>query len=184
MNIYEQFAYEDITKEVLDKIQVGDFVMCNDWKKPMIVVAVSKNYFIMVKRHFGTYCYSICEKLPSKTTHNMYNAGRFRIGPDNYYGYYSYYNPKECEEALIRLEDGYNYTGLCDKNEHPNYYDWKKTANPISIKLGTIELGRHARNLMEISFKKTKWNKNNIQEYLKEHFEKLKEIPWYEKIKS
>lgn len=172
---YKNYYYTEITKELLDSIEVGDFVKCNDWKKPMIVVAVSKNYFIMVQRHFDTFAYSICEKLPCKYSYNRYNKGMFRIGPDNYYGYYDYFETKECEEALIRLEDGYNYTGICDTNTHPNYYDWKETANPISLKKGTIELGRHAVNLLEISFKKTKWNKDNIEQYINEHFGKLRE---------
>ena len=148
---------------------------CNKWKKPLIVVAVSKNYFIMLARHFGSYTYSICEKLPSKTTYNNYTKGHFRIAPDNYYCYYNYYDLKECEEALIRLEDGYNYTSLAEENEHPNYYDWRETAHPITIELGHMELSRTAVNLLNIAIKKTKWNKDNIQEYLDLHFGKLEE---------
>ena len=163
--------YEEVTKDILDSIEVGNFVKCNGWRKPMMVVAVSKNYFIMIARHFKTFTYSICEKLPSKFTHNMYDEGCFRIGPDNYYCYYDYFNLEECKEALIRLEDGYSYTPIAEKNEHPNYYDWKKTANPITIKLGHLELSRKAINLLRIAIKKTKWNKDNIQEYLDLHLE-------------
>ena len=166
----EYSYYNELTKEILDGIKVGDFVKCNHWKKPMIVVAVSKNYFIMVAKHFKTFTYSICEKLPSKFTHNMYDEGCFRIGADNYYCYYDYCKLKNCEEALIRLEDGYNYTSLAEKNQHPNWYDWEKTANPITKELGHLELSRKAVNLLSIAVKKTKWNKDNIQEYLDFHF--------------
>ena len=79
---------------------------------------------------------------------------------------------KECEEALIRLEDGYNYTSIAEENVHPNYYDWKKTANPITLERGHIELGRHAVNLTAIQVKKTKWNKTNIKDYLSLHYGK------------
>ena len=115
----------------------------------MIVKAVSKNYIIMANKRF----YSICEKLPRKNTYNFAYEGRFTIGPDNYYGYYDYYNASEEElrEALLRLEDGYTYTSFANKNEHPNYYDWKKTASPITLEKGEMELGRAAVSLDNIS---------------------------------
>lgn len=73
------------------------------------------------------------------------NKGMFTIGPDNYYGYYDYCDgtKEELEEALIRFEDGYNYTCFCNKDEHPNWYDWEKTANKITLKKGHMEIGRH-----------------------------------------
>ena len=175
---YKTYVFDEITKELLDSIEVGDFVKCNEWKKPMIVVAKSDNYFIMVQRHFNTFLYCICEKLACKRSYNYYTKGMFRIGPDDHYGAYNYFETKECEEALIRLEDGYDYS--CCSEE---YKKWKKKANPITLKLGPIELGRHSRNLTLISFKKTKWNKENIEQYINEHFGKIREIPWYEKNK-
>ena len=125
----------------------------------------------MIKNHFKTFVYSICEKLPSKGSRNYFSKGNFRVGPDNYYCYYDYFNLKECEEALIRLEDGYNYTPIAEKDEHPNYYDWEKTANPITLKLGHLELGRHAVDLTHLEIKETKWNETNIQEYSDKHFQ-------------
>ena len=163
-------SYYDPSKEQLDSIEVGDYILCNDWKKPMIVVAKSKNYFIAVQKHFDTFMYTICEKLPRKYTHNYMYENKFTIGPDNYYTYYNYTNLEECEEALIRLEDGYTYTPFCNKKEHPNYYDWKKTANPITLNLGTLEIGRHGISLYQIAVKKSKWNEDNISEYLSKHF--------------
>lgn len=150
MSKYKTYSYFDgtLTKEVLDSIKVGDKVYCNDWKQGMIVKAVSKNYIIMANKRF----YSICEKLPRKYTYNYAYEGRFTIGPDNYYGYYDYYNASEEElkEALLRLEDGYTYTASADRNEHPNYYDWKKTASPITLEKGEMELGRASVSLYNI----------------------------------
>lgn len=155
MKKYNEFEWFDgtLTKEVLDSIKVGDRVKCNGWKKPMKITAVSENYFIMTQNLFGRVYYSICEKLPSKITCNHYNEGMFRIGADNYYGYYDYDNKEECEEALIRLEDGYNYTSLAEENKHPNYYDWKKTANPITLEKGHMKLSRKAVNLTYIAIR-------------------------------
>lgn len=39
--------YENITREVLDTIKAGDLVRVNDWTCPMLVKAVSKNFFVM-----------------------------------------------------------------------------------------------------------------------------------------
>lgn len=163
---YKEYIGSKITKEVLDQIQVGDYVRCNGWKKPMIVVAVNDTHFIMIKNHFKTFVYSICEKLPSTTTRNCYHKGKFRIGPDNAYGAYDYTNLKECEEALIRLKDGYSYTPLVEA-----YEEWKKTANSISVNASfNLELSRKAIDLDMIEFKHSKWNKDNIQEYITKYF--------------
>lgn len=173
MSKEEYKIYIHPTKAQLDTIKVGDYVLCNGWKKPMIVVAVSENYFIMLQRHFKTFVYSICEKLPRKNTYNFMYAGNPTIGPDNYHTYYDYSDLAECSEALIRLEDTYNYTPICVANEHPNYNDWKKTANPITLEKGTLEIGRHGLTLARIAVKKTQWNDTNIQEYLDAHFKNI-----------
>ena len=39
----------NITKEVLDSVKPGDLVKVNDWKKPLKVIAVSDNYFVMAR---------------------------------------------------------------------------------------------------------------------------------------
>lgn len=52
--------YENITREVLDTIKAGDLVRVNDWTCPMLVKAVSKNFFVMTcKKEKDTY-YSVC----------------------------------------------------------------------------------------------------------------------------
>lgn len=164
--------FDSVSKEILDSVEVGDYILCNSWSKPMIVIAKNNDYFIMVQKHFKTYIYSICEKLPAKFTHNYKYEGTFSIGSDNYYGYYDYTNLKECKEALIRLSDGYTYTPICEKSEHPNYYDWEKTANPITLEKGHLEHSRYAITLNRIAIKKSKWNKDNIQEYLNKYYSK------------
>lgn len=43
--------YENITREILDTIKVGDLVRVNDWTSPMLVKAVSKNIFQEQETH-------------------------------------------------------------------------------------------------------------------------------------
>lgn len=144
---YKAYSWDDgtLTKEVLDSIKVGDKIKCNDWKHGMVVRAVSKNYFIMASKKF----YSICEKLPRKSTYNYAYQGKFTIGPDNYHCYYDYCNcnQEELKEALLRLEDGYDYTPFANPTEHPNYFDWEKKISQATKVKGHMELGRAAVSL-------------------------------------
>lgn len=43
--------YTDVTREILDTIKIGDLIKINNWKKPMRVMAVSKNYFVMAVKY-------------------------------------------------------------------------------------------------------------------------------------
>lgn len=75
--------YREITKELLDGIKVGDLIKVNEWKKPLRVRAVSKNYFVMATRMFGKWNYSVCEKLPwDGIRHNEMRGGLFHVGVD------------------------------------------------------------------------------------------------------
>ena len=104
---YEVYKENKITKDLLDSIKVGDFVKCNNWTKPLIVKAVSENYFVMVRNHFGQALYSICEKKPSSFSRNYFTAGSFRIGTDNWiFGIYDYLIKEDCERAVKDLEQG------------------------------------------------------------------------------
>lgn len=95
------------TKEQLDQIRVGSLVKCNDWIKPLTVKAVSDNYFIMVKNHFGRPLYSICEKTPSVTAYNSIVAGFPTIGPDFWsFGKFDYFDQDDIEQCLKELESG------------------------------------------------------------------------------
>lgn len=77
--------YENITREILDTIKVGDLVRVNDWTSPMLVKAVSKNFFVMTcKKGKDTY-YSVCSKLPwDGVRHNAMVGGMFHCGCDDW----------------------------------------------------------------------------------------------------
>ncbi len=80
--------FDNVTRSILDLIQVGDYIKCNDWKKPMKVIAVSENYFVMIEKIFGDTYYSVCEKKIVDHDRNSYTKGHFRIGTDdNIFGY-------------------------------------------------------------------------------------------------
>lgn len=84
-NSYMQYVDKEITREILDSVKIGDYVKCNDWKRAMRVVGVSENYFVMAKKAFGRWIYSVCEKTPFKgIRHNSLIGGYFSIGTDNY----------------------------------------------------------------------------------------------------
>ncbi len=85
-NGYE--SYEAVCREILNSIEVEDLVKCNDWKKPMKVIGVSENYFVMIQNNFGDIFYSVCEKFPAGHSRNCYTKGSFRIGTDDYIGGY------------------------------------------------------------------------------------------------
>lgn len=103
--------HEKITKEVLDTVQVGDLVKCNDWNVPYHVKGVSENYFVMTRKQFGQTYYSICEKKPwPGVRHNAMTGGMFHIGPDHWIfgwsGGYDFDNEANVEEYLQSLESG------------------------------------------------------------------------------
>lgn len=81
---YNIYVNEEVTKSVLDKIQVGNLVKVNDWKRPMRVVGVSENYFCMIQKVCGKICYSVCEKKPwDGIRYNAMRGGMFHCGTDN-----------------------------------------------------------------------------------------------------
>lgn len=77
--------YTNITREILDTIKIGDFIKVNNWKRPMKVKAVSKNYFVMTQNLFGKHYYSVCSKLPwDGVRHNSMVGGMFHCSKDNW----------------------------------------------------------------------------------------------------
>lgn len=99
-------SYDIVTKEILDTVKIGDLIKCNDWKKPLKVIGVSENFFIMARKAFKSYIYSICEKNKIDYSRNNFHEGNFRIGTDNYiFGNFNYLNIKDVNEALIELEN-------------------------------------------------------------------------------
>ncbi|MDL2276360.1 hypothetical protein LJC02_01780 [Breznakia sp. OttesenSCG-928-G09] len=101
---YEKYVYNEITKGVLDKIEKGDLIKCNEWKSPLRVIGVSENYFIMSRKAFGSFIYSICHKNPSPFQRNYIRIGLPFIGDDNYYALINYTSESEVKQSLDVLE--------------------------------------------------------------------------------
>lgn len=83
MNKYK--TYDEITKEVLDTVSVGDLIKINNKTKPMRVAGVSQNFFVMIEKLFGKIYYSVCEKitLPDNYFRNNMQGGKFHCGTDD-----------------------------------------------------------------------------------------------------
>ncbi|MNT01509.1 hypothetical protein D3C71_1285010 [compost metagenome] len=105
--------YENnITKEILDTVNIGNLVRVNDWVKPMRVVGVSENYFVMIRNNFGQLRYSVCEKKPwGGIRYNKMVGGMFHCGTDNmifgYIGFdYKFDDQKQINRYLNAFETG------------------------------------------------------------------------------
>ena len=119
--------YENVTKEVLDKVCVGDLVKCNGWSVPYRVKGVSEHYFVMTRKQFGKWWYSICEKKPwPGVRHNAMVGGKYHISTDDrIFGWYGwdfesgedYDNPDTMGKYLQALEDG--EIGLSERRGFP-----------------------------------------------------------------
>jgi len=104
-------VYESITKELLDTVNVGDLILTNDSKQPLRVYGVSPNYFVMARRAFGQWLYSVCEKKPWEgIRYNSMVGGMFHIGTDNFvFGNpegYDFTNPNVVKSYLDLFESG------------------------------------------------------------------------------
>lgn len=109
--------YDNVTREVLDTVKVGDLIKVNNWKKPMRVKAVSDNYFVMTQNLFGDTYYSVCSKLPWEgTRHNSMIGGMFHCSTDDwvfgcpltidYPDLYKFENVETNQKYLQQFEDG------------------------------------------------------------------------------
>ena len=102
----EYEIFDNITRELLDTIKCGDLIKCNTWGAPLRVKGVSENYFIMSRRAFGEYIYSICEKSQVEYSRNNFTEGFFRVGQDNYiFGSPHGYEWDNEENVKVYLED-------------------------------------------------------------------------------
>lgn len=105
-------TYTEVTEEVLDTIKVGDLVKVNDWKKPMKVRGVSKNYAVMTENNFGKIYYSVIEKKPwDGVLRNEMVGGHFHCGRDNWifgdpYFDYNFDNAEGVAQYLQTFETG------------------------------------------------------------------------------
>jgi len=108
----EYTAYENVTKEILDTIKVGDLIKVNDWGKPLRVKGVSKNYFVMAAKQFKDTIYSVCEKkVRTLGRHNNMTEGMFHCGTDNWiFGDinfdYKFDDAEAIDKYLQSFEDG------------------------------------------------------------------------------
>ena len=109
--------YDNVTRDILDTVGVGDLIKVNDWKQPMRVKAVSKNYFLMTSKVFGDTCYSVCSKLPwSGNVYNSMRGGMFHCSTDNmifgsvlssdYPNLYKFENEEANQKYLQEFENG------------------------------------------------------------------------------
>lgn len=109
MNEYRH--YDNITKEILDGIKVGNTIRINDWKRGMRVVGVSDNYFVMIQKVCGNIAYSVCEKKPwGGIRYNAMRGSMFHCGTDNMvFGYdvdYKFKDEEEIKRYLNAFESG------------------------------------------------------------------------------
>lgn len=121
----EYKIHENITKELLDTIKVGDLIKVNDWKKPLRVKGVSKDYFVMATNQFGKCVYSVCEKKPwGGIRYNSMVGGKYHVGTDNWifgapvwlnfgdgYGGYDFENAEATAAYLATFELPVGETG-------------------------------------------------------------------------
>lgn len=112
----EYERHENVTKEILDLVKVGDLFKCNDWKKALRVKGVSENYIVMAQKWFGKNIYAICEKKPWEgVRYNAMIGGMFHVGTDNMiFGWggwndgraYDFDDTEAVERYLKALESG------------------------------------------------------------------------------
>lgn len=85
---YKHYSKSQITKEILDQIQVGSLIKVNDWKQPLRVKGVSENYFVMAQDLHDIEKpleYSVFSKTPFQGIGYGYDGkiqGDYFCGPD------------------------------------------------------------------------------------------------------
>lgn len=123
MKTYE--AHVEVTKELLDSIKVGDLIKINDWKKPLRVMGVSENYFVMAIKQFGDTIYSVCEKkkwdgkIRNKMRGGMFHCGRdaWLFGWGGWQEGYDFDNSELTSEYLNSFEKG--ESSISERNAIP-----------------------------------------------------------------
>lgn len=104
--------YDNITKDILDEIKVGNLIRINDWKRGMRVAGVSDNYFVMIQKVCGNISYSVCEKKPwGGIRYNAMRGGMFHCSTDDtLFGYtdfdYKFDEEEQIERYLNAFENG------------------------------------------------------------------------------
>lgn len=129
--------YEEITKELLDSIKVGDLIKINDWNKPLRVRAVSKNYFVMASKMFGKWNYSVCEKIPwDGIIYNDMRGGFFHVGVDSW----TFGSPIWCK---FNEYGSYDFENIDASQAYIESFELKENeenSSSISMRRGTIPI--------------------------------------------
>ena len=100
-----------VTKEELDKVEVGDYIRVNNWYRAMQVRAVSENYIVCANRSFdGNFIYSVISKQPSTFYNHEAKEQLCYCGKDNTLfgaGFKcDFDNVDSCKEYLKKFESG------------------------------------------------------------------------------
>lgn len=112
---YKSYTKSEITKEILDQIQIGDFVKINNWRQPLRVKGVSENYFVMAQDLHDIEKpleYSVFSKIPFRGVGYGYDGkiqGDYFCGPDFWlFGDidfdYKFNNPESIQKYLNKFE--------------------------------------------------------------------------------
>lgn len=81
---YTLYTQEQITRELLDGIKVGDFVKFDNTRRGMRVWGVSENYILAGTKSFhGQYIYTVIWKVLWTGQYNAMNKDTFVHGPDD-----------------------------------------------------------------------------------------------------
>lgn len=115
--VYKRYSKSQITKEILDQIQIGDLIKINDWDKPLRVKGVSDNYFVMAQDLHDIEKpleYSVFSKIPFQGIgygRDRKIQGDYFCGPDFWlFGDidfdYKFDNPESIQKYLNKFETG------------------------------------------------------------------------------
>lgn len=116
-SVYNRYSKSQITKEILDQIQIGDLIKINNWKQPLRVKGISENYFVMaqdfhdIKKPLE---YSVFSKIPFQGIGYGRDGkiqGDYFCGPDFWlFGdidfNYKFDNPESIQKYLNKFETG------------------------------------------------------------------------------
>lgn len=110
---YEEYSGENLNREVLDSLKIGNKILFDDSKFTMRVYGVSENYVLTGRCSFdGNFIYSIIRKEMWAGQYGAMNKNTFIHGPDNkVHGYlhphaYELDNPDFVRDYLDDLERG------------------------------------------------------------------------------
>ena len=116
-SVYNRYSKSQITKEILNQIQIGDLIKINNWKQPLRVKGISENYFVMAQDFHDIEKpleYSVFSKIPFQGIGYGRDGkiqGDYFCGPDFWlFGdidfNYKFDNPESIQKYLNKFETG------------------------------------------------------------------------------